>query len=81
MTTYEAIKVNDKWYIQSLSICFKPILIFGQEYKSKANAVNAACDMTGFVHTIPHEKQAYLDYLASFKARITRENHGIMPKV
>ena len=79
MTPDEAIKVNGKWYIQSLSICFKPILVFGQEYKSKASAVNAACDMTGFVHTLPHEKQAYLDHLSSYKSRIIRENHGIAP--
>lgn len=81
MTTYEAVKINGKWYIQSLSICFKPILVFGEEYKSKAGAVNAACDMTGFVHTLPHEKQAYIDHLSSYKARILRENHGIMPRV
>lgn len=81
MTTYEAINVNGKWYVQSLSICFKPILCFGQEYKSKASAVNAACDMTGFVHTLPHEKQAYIDHLANYKARIIRENHGIAARV
>lgn len=81
MTTYEAIKINGKWYIQSLSICFKPILVFGEEYKSKASAVNAACDMSGFLHTLPHEKQAYIDHLASYKARIIRENHGIAARV
>lgn len=81
MTTYEAIKLNGKWYIQSLSICFKPIICFGHEYRSKAAAVNAACDMTGFAHKIPHEKQAYIDYLSNFKARIIRENHGVMPRV
>lgn len=77
MSTYEAIKVNGRWYIQSLSICFKPITCFGQEYKSKAAAVNAACDMTGFVHNLPHEKQAYIEHLAKYKSRIMRENHGI----
>lgn len=79
MTTYEAIKVNGKWYIQCLYICWKPIVVFGQEYRSKAAAVNAACDMTGFVHTNPVEKQGYLDWLNSYKARILRENNGAMP--
>jgi len=78
---YEAINVNGKWYIQSLSICFKPILCFGHEYRNKAAAVNAACDMSGCCHNIPEERQAYLDYLSKFKARIVRENHGIAPKV
>jgi len=78
---YEAIKINGKWCIQALSICFKPIICRGMEYRFKAAAVNAACDLSGYYHKNPREKQYYLDYLAAFKARIIKENYGIMPTV
>ena len=75
MAVYDVIKINKAYYIQSLSICFNPILCFGLKYNTRKQAVNAACDMSGFCHNRKIEREAYIDYLAEYKARIAKENN------
>ena len=79
MTMYEAVKHENKWYIRSLSICFKPIYIFGLMFDKKRDAVNAACNMSGFNAKSKTERSEYLKYLQSYLTRILKENNGIMP--
>lgn len=79
MTMYEAVKHENKWYIRSLSICFKPIYIFGLMFDKKRDAVNAACNMSGFNDKSKAERSEYLKYLQAYLARILKENNGIMP--
>lgn len=79
MTLYEAVKHENKWYIRSLSICFKPIYIFGLMFDKKRDAVNAACNMSGFNAKSKTERSEYLKYLQSYLTRILKENNGIMP--
>ena len=79
MTMYEAVKYENKWYIRSLSICFKPIYIFGLMFDKKRDAVNAACNMSGFNAKSKTERSEYLKYLQSYLTRIHKENNGIMP--
>ena len=79
MTLYEAVKHENKWYIRSLSICFKPIYIFGLMFDKKRDAVNAACNMSGFNAKSKTERSEYLKYLQSYLTRILKEKNGIMP--
>lgn len=79
MTLYEAVKHENKWYIRSLSICFKPIYIFGLMFDKKRDAVNAACNMSGFNAKSKTERSEYLKYLQSYLTIILKENNGIMP--
>lgn len=79
MTVYEAIKIDGSYYIQALSICFKPIVCFGYKYETRKEAVDVACAFTGFAPYKRHERKAYRDYLKEYKARILKENNGKMP--
>lgn len=79
MTMYEAVKHENKWYIRSLSICFKPIYVCGFMFDKKRDAVNAACNMSGFNDKNKTERSEYLQYLKAYLARILKENNGIMP--
>lgn len=79
MTMYEAVKHENKWYIRSLSICFKPIYVSGFMFNKKREAVNTACNMSGFNARNKTERSEYLQYLQTYLARILKENNGIMP--
>lgn len=79
MTMYEAVKHENKWYIRSISICFKPIYIFGFMFDKKRDAVNAACNMSGFNAKSKKERSEYLKYLQAYLARILKENNGTVP--
>lgn len=50
MTFYESVKVDGGYYIQSLSPCWKPIVVSGYgPYKRKDVADRVACNMSGIL--------------------------------
>ena len=79
MTMYEAVKHDKKWFIRSLSICFKPIYVYGLVFDNKKDAINAACNMSGFNARNKQERAFYMDCLNNYIARILKENNGKMP--
>lgn len=79
MTMYEAVKHENKWYIRSLSICFKPIYVYGFMFDKKREAVNMACNMSGFNARNKMERSEYLQHLQNYLTRILKENNGIIP--